>query len=153
MATFLALLQSWGYIGMFIAAFLAGSFIPFSSEAVLLGLLLADLDPVWLFVNATLGNVGGSMFNYWIGTFGKMEWIERYLHVQREKVERTQRWMERYGAWIGLVTFLPIFGSVVAITLGFTRANPWQSTLAILIGKAARYALLIFAVTQYKYVL
>ena len=148
MATILALLQSWGYIGMLIAAFLAGSFIPFSSEAVLLGLQLAGLDPVWLFVNATVGNVAGSMFNYWVGTFGKMEWIEKYLHVEREKVERTQRWMGRYGAWIGLVTFLPVFGSVVAITLGFTQANPWQSALAILIGKAARYALLIFAVAQ-----
>lgn len=149
MSAFLALLHSWGYLGMLIAAFLAGSFIPFSSEAVLLGLQLSGLDPWLLFVNATAGNVAGSMFNYWVGTFGRMEWIERYLHVEPEKVHKTARWMERYGAWIGLVTFLPIFGSVVAITLGFTRANPWQSCLAILIGKSARYAIIIFAVAQF----
>ena len=55
--------------------------------------------------------------------------------------------MERYGAWIGVLCFLPIIGSVIAVTLGFTRANPWLSLLTISIGKAARYALLIFAVS------
>ena len=29
-------LMSWGYVGMLLAAFLAGSFFPFSSEAVML---------------------------------------------------------------------------------------------------------------------
>jgi len=54
--------------------------------------------------------------------------------------------MERYGAWIGVFSFLPIIGSAIAVTLGFTRANPWMTLLTITIGKAVRYALLIFAV-------
>lgn len=133
---------------MLIAAFIAGSVFPFSSEAVLTALQLAGLEPLRLFVFATIGNVAGSMFNYGVGTLGKMEWIERYLHVERAKVERTARWMERYGAWIGLLCFLPILGSVIAVTLGFTRANPWISLLTITLGKATRYALLIFVVAQ-----
>ena len=134
---------------MLISAFIAGSVFPFSSEAVLTALQLTGLDPIQLFISATVGNVGGSMFNYGVGTLGKMEWIERYLHVKRAKVERTSRWMERYGAWIGLLCFLPILGSVIAVTLGFTRANPWLSLFTITIGKAARYALLIFVITQF----
>ena len=133
---------------MLIAAFIAGSVFPFSSEAVLTALQLAGLEPLRLFVFATIGNVAGSMFNYGVGTLGKMEWIERYLHVERAKVELTARWMERYGAWIGLLCFLPILGSVIAVTLGFTRANPWISLLTITLGKATRYALLIFVVAQ-----
>ncbi|MBP5771823.1 MAG: DedA family protein [Bacteroidaceae bacterium] len=148
MATFLALLESWGYVGMLVAAFIAGSVFPFSSEAVLTALQLAGLEPVRLFCFATTGNVAGSMFNYGVGTLGKMEWIERYLHVEPTKVEQTARWMERYGAWIGLLCFLPILGSVIAVTLGFTRANPWLSLLTITIGKATRYAILIFAVSM-----
>ena len=80
---------------------------------------------------------------------GKMEWIEKYLHVEREKVDSTSRWMERYGAWIGVLCFLPILGSVIAVTLGFTRANPWLSLLTITIGKVLRYGLLIFVVAQF----
>lgn len=147
MSTFLALLESWGYWGMFVASFIAGSFFPFSSEAVLTALQLAGLDPLHLFIAATAGNVAGSMLNYGIGRLGKMEWIEKYLHVEPEKVQRTERWMERYGAWIGILCFMPILGSVVAVTLGFTRANPWFSLLTITIGKVVRYALLIFAVS------
>ena len=147
MTTFLELLESWGYLGMFIASFIAGSVFPFSSEAMLTALQLAGLEPIHLFCYATAGNVGGSMFNYWVGTLGRMEWIERYLHVAPEKIARTQRWMERYGAWIGVLCFLPILGSVIAVTLGFMRANPWLSFLAILVGKALRYGVLIFAVS------
>ena len=142
----LELLESWGYWGMLVSSIIAGSVFPFSSEAVLTALLLAGLDPFRLFVAATVGNVVGSMFNYVVGTFGRMEWIERYLRVDPEKVRRTSAWMERYGAWIGVLCFLPIVGSVIAVTLGFVRANPWLSLLTITIGKAARYALLIFAV-------
>ncbi len=148
MVSFFALLESWGYMGMFIAAFIAGSVFPFSSEAVLTALQLAGLEPLRLFFAATLGNVGGSMFNYGVGTLGRMEWIEKYLHVERAKVERTARWMERYGAWIGVLCFLPILGSVIAVTLGFTRANPWLTLLTITIGKAVRYAFIIFLVAQ-----
>ena len=149
MSAFFALLESWGYWGLLVASFIAGSVFPFSSEAVLTALMLAGLDPMRLFVFATIGNVGGSMLNYGLGTLGKMEWIERYLHVERRKVERTARWMERYGAWIGILCFLPILGSVIAVTLGFTRANPWLSLLTITIGKAIRYALLIIFVAQF----
>ena len=148
MSAFLALLESWGYWGLLVAAFIAGSAFPFSSEAVLTALQLAGLDPIRLFVAATVGNTAGSMFNYWIGTLGRMEWIEKYLHVPSQKVENTARWMERYGAWIGVLCFLPILGSVIAVTLGFTRANPWLSFLTITIGKAARYALIIFALSM-----
>ncbi len=149
MEAFLALLESWGYWGMFVAAFIAGSVFPFSSEAVLTALQLAGLEPLRLFAFATTGNVAGSMFNYGIGSLGRMEWIERYLHVPAEKVHRTARWMQRYGPWIGVLCFLPIIGSVIAVTLGFTRVNPWLSLLTIALGKAVRYGLLIFAVSLF----
>ena len=57
------LLQSYGYWGMMVAAFLAGSVFPFSSETVMVGLQIAGLQPWLLFLSATVGNVAGSMFN------------------------------------------------------------------------------------------
>ena len=41
---------------MFISAVIAGSFLPFSSEAVMMGLIAAGLEPVLLLVYATVGN-------------------------------------------------------------------------------------------------
>lgn len=128
---------------MTIAAFLAGSVFPFSSEAVMVSLQLAGLEPWPLFLSATIGNVAGSMFNYWIGTFGRMEWIEKYLHIKSEKVEKTRRWLDGRGAWVGSLCFLPILGSILSVTLGYMRANPYITTIAIFVGKSVRYALLI----------
>lgn len=137
------LLQEYGYWGMTVAAFLAGSVFPFSSEAVMVSLQLAGLEPWPLLLSATIGNVAGSMFNYWIGTFGRMEWIEKYLHIKREKVEKTRLWLAGRGAWVGSLCFLPILGSVLSVTLGYMRANPYVTLVAIFVGKAVRYALLI----------
>lgn len=143
MELLIQLLQEYGYWGMTIAAFLAGSVFPFSSEAVMVSLQLAGLEPWPLFLSATIGNVAGSMFNYWIGTFGRMEWIEKYLHIKSEKVEKTRLWLDGRGAWVGSLCFLPILGSILSVTLGYMRANPYITTIAIFVGKSVRYALLI----------
>ena len=49
MDAFIDFLVQNGYWGMFFSAFIAGSFLPFSSEAVMIGLLAAKLDP-WTLV-------------------------------------------------------------------------------------------------------
>lgn len=139
-------LQDYGYWGMTVAAFLAGSVFPFSSETVMVSLQLAGLEPWPLFLSATVGNVAGSMFNYWIGTFGRMEWIEKYLRISRAKIEKTQQWMNGRGAWIGALCFLPILGSVLSVTLGYMRANPYVTFASVSVGKALRYAILIISI-------
>ena len=85
-----SLLASYGYWGMLLAALLAGSVFPFSSEAVMLALLAAGLDPWELMAYGTVGNVIGSMFNYWLGRLGKIEWIERYFHVKKAQKSATE---------------------------------------------------------------
>ena len=69
-------LIQYGYWGMLIAAFAAGSFFPFSSEAVMIGLMATGLEPITLAIYGTIGNVLGSLLNYGIGRLGKMEWVE-----------------------------------------------------------------------------
>lgn len=140
----LSFLVDWGYWGMLVAAFLAGSFFPFSSEAVMLGLQAAGLEPLSLVVYGTVGNVLGSMFNYGIGRMGKLEWIERYLHVKRESLDRARRFMGGRGAWMGFFAFLPLLGSAITILLGLMKANMVISVTSISIGKFLRYLVLVY---------
>lgn len=140
-------LLSYGYWGMLLAAFLAGSFFPFSSEAVMVGLLAAGLDPPGLVVYGSVGNILGSMFNYGVGRLGKLEWIERYLHVKKESLDSAQRFMAGRGAWMGFFAFLPILGSAITIVLGLTRANLIISILSISLGKVLRYVLLMWGIS------
>lgn len=140
-------LINWGYWGMLASAFLAGSFFPFSSEVVMSGLQAAGLDPIPLVVYGSIGNVLGSLFNYGVGRLGKMEWIEKYLHVKKENLDQAERFMADRGAWMGFFAFIPILGSAITIVLGLTRANVIISTISITIGKVLRYILLVYGLS------
>ena len=149
MDTILNFLVDWGYWGMLAAAFLAGSFFPFSSEAVMLALQAAGLDPVWLVVYGTIGNILGSVFKYCVGRMGNLIWIERYLHVSRESIEKAEMFMAGRGAWMGFFAFLPLLGSAITIALGLMRANVAISLISISIGKLLRYAVLVFGASLF----
>ena len=138
------ILSQYGYWGMLVAAFLAGSFFPFSSEAVMLGLIATGLDGGTLLLYGTVGNVLGSMFNYGVGRLGRLDWIERYLHVKKKDLDKAQRMMAGRGAWFGFFAFLPILGSAITIMLGLMRANVIISITSIAIGKFLRYLLLVY---------
>lgn len=138
-------LTQYGAWGMFVSAFLAGSFLPFSSEVVMLALLEAGTGTTELVWSATAGNVLGGMFNYGVGRMGREEWIERYAKVSPEKLERGKRWVRRYGAWAGLLAWVPLLGSLTTVALGYLRANPWLSLLTVFTGKYLRYLLLVRA--------
>ena len=137
-------LVDWGYWGMLISAFRAGSFFPFSSEAVMVGLQAAGLEPLPLVIYGTIGNILGSMFNYGVGRMGRLDWIERYLHVKKESLDKAQRFVGGRGAWMGFFAFLPILGSAITILLGLMKANIVISITSISIGKFLRYLLLMY---------
>ena len=144
MATIMEFLLSYGYMGMLVAAFLAASILPFSSEAVMVGLQAAGLDPIFLVVYGTIGNVLGSMFNYTIGRLGKMEWIEKYLHVKKEDLDKAHRFMAGRGAWMGLLSVIPVVGDVITVALGLMRANVVIVVISVTISKLLRYVLLVY---------
>lgn len=144
MDTIIEFLTGYGYTGMFIASLLAGSVLPFSSEAVMVGLMAAGLDPWLLALYGTIGNVIGSMVNYWVGHMGKTEWFERYLHVKPRDMERAERFMAGRGALMGFFAFVPVIGSAITVLLGLMRANLLITFLAVTAGKIVRYVILIY---------
>ena len=138
-----SLLMEWGYVGLFIATFLSGTAFPFSSELILFGLIKLGLDPIACLVSATTGNTLGGMTCYWLGHLGKMEWIERYLKVKPEKIEKTQKFLQGRGAYMVFFAFLPILGTLIAITLGYMRSNRWIVLASMTAGKLIRYIIIL----------
>ena len=148
MDAFIQILIDYGMVGMFISAFLAGSILPFSSEVVMAGLQMAGASALGLLVWGTLGNTLGTLVNYWIGSLGKEEWITTYLKISPEKLKEGKHYVEKYGAWAGLFTWLPVLGEGLAVAMGYLRTPLWLSALTMLIGKGARYAIVIFLTQQ-----
>ena len=141
--TLIQLLIDWGYIGLFISALLAGSIIPFSSELVMIALVKVGLSPVLCVIAATLGNTVGGMTCYYMGRLGKVDWIEKYIKVKKEKVEKMQQFLQGKGALMAFFAFLPFVGEVIAIALGFMRSNIWLTTTSMFTGKLIRYVLML----------
>ena len=139
-------LIDWGYWGLFLSALIAGSVLPFSSEAVMVVLAGMGLDPVGCVVAAALGNTLGGMTCYWIGHLGKREWFGRYLGIGEKQLDRAGRFLAGKGAWSAFFAFLPYVGEAIAILLGLMRSNVWITTLAMFAGKALRYVAVLYAV-------
>lgn len=144
MDTLLDFLIAYGSIGMFVAAFLAGSILPLASEGVLLGLLAAGGDKEELLIYATLGNVLGAILSYYLGALGKTEWISRYLGVSPERLDKGVTSVRRYGVWTGLLSWVPLIGDLFPVALGYVRAPLGQTLLLIALGKFIRYAAIVY---------
>lgn len=138
MDTVLQFLTEWGYWGMFISAFLAGTVLPFSSEAVLLACIGLGLDPILSTLSTTAGNALGGLTCYWIGHLGKTEWIEKYLGVSRKQMDKAERFIKGRGSWIAFLSFLPVIGDAILVVLGLMRANAVIVAISMTIGQAGQ---------------
>lgn len=132
------------YAGLFLAALAAATILPMQSEAVLVGLLLADYSPGLLITVASVGNVLGSVINWLLG-----RGIERFrdrpwFPAGGAKLERAQRWYRRYGKWSLLLSWAPIIGDPLTVVAGVLR-EPIPMFLLVTIAKIGRYLVLAAA--------
>jgi membrane protein YqaA with SNARE-associated domain len=88
---------------------------------------------------ATAGNFLGGMSSFAIGWLGKWEWIEKYLRVKREKIEKWHNRLYRRGAVFAFLSWVPFVGDIFAVGLGVVRANVLITASAMLAGKFLRY--------------
>lgn len=134
----------WGYLGLFVASFLAATIVPFSSEVVFSALVYGGLNAWECVFIATLGNWLGGMTSYYIGRLGKLEWIEKYFHIKKEKVDEFTLKFNRYGDWFVFFSFVPFIGDVIAVAAGFFRGKWWIVAIAMLTGKFFRYVIWMY---------
>ena len=136
----------YGYIGLFLAAFLAATILPFGSEIVFAGLVALKFDLWTCIIVASIGNWLGGMTNYYLGKLGKIEWIEKYLKVSKESIEKMQNKLEKKGAIMAFFSFMPVFGDLIGIALGYMRANVYIVSISMFLGKFLRFVALGYSV-------
>lgn len=133
-------LQDWGLIGLFVGTFMAATVVPFSSDFLLVGYLLAGGNPITSFIVSTAGNWLGGITSYWIGRSGKWEWIERWFKVSEETLLKQKSRIDKYGALLAFCSWFPFIGDIFAIGLGFYKVNFAKCALYMLVGKGIRFA-------------
>ncbi len=135
------------YIGLFSSALVAATLLPMQSEAVLVGLLLATSHPVaTLIVVATVGNVLGSVINWYLGRFLLRFEKARWFPSSGRQLVRAQSWYRRYGRWSLLGSWLPVIGDPLTVVAGVMREPLLPFLIFVTIAKGTRYLLLSVAV-------
>lgn len=134
-------LENIGLLGLFIGTFLAATILPFSSDALYVAALAAGINPVATLVVGTAGNWFGGITTYFIGRLGKWEWIEKHFKVKPESMLKQKAYIDKYGVWLALISWVPFLGDVVALALGFFRTPAVQTIFLLGVGKFARFAI------------
>ncbi|WP_207267813.1 YqaA family protein [Pseudomonas sp. GW101-3H06] len=134
------------YISLFLAAFGAATLLPLQSEAVLVGLLLSDRYWLWsLLAVATLGNVLGSLVNWWLGRAIERLRDRRWFPVSPAHLEKARIHYQRYGHWSLLLSWLPVIGDPLTLVAGVMREPLGRFLLIVTLAKGARYGVLALA--------
>lgn len=136
----------WPLLLMLASAFGAATLLVLPSEAILLAQIKAGLTPTWaLLVAATIGNVGGSVFNWWLGRHARRFEDRRWFPFSPKTIETASARYQRWGLWSLLFAWVPVVGDPLTFIAGVLRV-PFQWFLPLVaLGKGARYAILAFS--------
>ncbi len=131
--------------GLFLAALAAATLIPAQSEALLVGMVLADLHPVWLLLLvATTGNVLGSVVNWALGRYLIRFSDRRWFPVSPAALARASESYRRWGHWSLLGSWLPVVGDPLTLVAGVLREPFWRFVGIVTLAKGGRYLVLVW---------
>ena len=122
---------------LFVSSFLAATLLPGGSEVVLFGVLKLHPHQLWAALAvATLGNTLGGMSSYLLGRL-----------IPQKQSMKGLAMVQRYGAPVLLLSWVPIVGDPLCVAAGWLRLNLWWSALYLALGKFARYGVIAVLIT------
>lgn len=138
-----------GYAGLFVTAFLAATFLPVVSEAVITGLAATgNYETTWLLTVASLGNTFGSVVNWVLGRFLLVFRDRWWFFIDEAHLERATRIFNRCGVWSLLLAWTPFIGDPLTFIAGVLRVPFLIFLVLVAISKTSRYAVLLGIVQQ-----
>jgi membrane protein YqaA with SNARE-associated domain len=128
------------YGALFAAAFLSATIFPFQSEAVLFAMLVAEHYTWWvLILVASVGNILGSIVNWFLGRFFAHFEDRPWFPVKRSQMAKAEAWYHKYGRWTLLLSWVPIIGDPLTIVAGLLREPLRIFIPLVALAKTGRY--------------
>ena len=121
-------------------ALAAGAFA--NQEVTLFGRTIDDGLPAYLAIAlaGTIGYTLGAILGWAIGLYGGRPYLERHgrwLHLSKAKLDRAERWFERWESWaVFLGRLTPVIRSFVSVPAGVFETPFVRYTLLTLLGSA-----------------
>ena len=128
------------YTSLFISSFVSSTILPGHSEITLTTfILLEKFSQFLLILFASLGNILGSIVNWYLGfyitKFVKKDWFP----FQKKQLDKASSWYLKYGKWSLFLCWVPIIGDPLTIVAGMFRVSLIIFIIIVSISKALRY--------------
>ena len=145
-------ISTLGYPGVVLLMALHSAAIPVPSEVVMpfSGFLAASgRFNFWLVViYASLGNLLGASFIYWLSQKGGRKLILSYenkLFISQRELEKVEKFFDRFGAWAILIgRCIPVVATFISIPAGLGKVKYWKFALLTLLGATVWNIVLTF---------
>jgi membrane protein DedA with SNARE-associated domain len=139
---FTCIIERLGYLGAGFLMMLESMVAPVPSELVMpfVGFLAAEgkFSLTGSILATSLGSIVGSLLSYCVGYWGGRPFVlkvGRYLLLNREHLEWTERWFDRHGSWTIFVSrFVPVVRHLISIPAGLGGMRLLPFCLYTLIG-------------------
>ena len=133
------------YFKLFLISFLAATVLPLSSEIVLTTMLLTNLfEKNLLLVFASLGNILGSVLNWYLGKKINLYKDKKWFPVSEERLKKSQYYFNKYGLWSLLIAWVPIIGDPITLLAGVLNVRLSIFLFLVSISKISRYVFILY---------
>lgn len=142
------LIQTSGYVGIFILMTLESALLPIPSEVTMpfAGFLSqgGHLNFWLVALTGTIGNLAGSLIAYAIGFFleesvivGFIRKYGKFILISEHEYTRAVEWFAKYGNPIAFFSrLLPAVRTFISLPAGLSEMNVWKFALYTILGSA-----------------
>ena len=151
-----SLVSSYGYLGIFVAAFAETIFPPIPSELIfpLAGFVgfnsnFTYVETFFMAASGALGATIGAVVIYFISSnIGRIAIIKigKYVFVSEKKIESAERWFEKYGIYaVFLGRMAPGVRELISVPAGIARMPLVKFVIFTFLGSLVWSLVLVFA--------
>ena len=94
---------------------------------------------------ATVGNVLGSVVNWWLGK--QAHRLMGKFSISEKTLQRGERFYKKYGRYSLFLSWVPIIGDPITVVAGIMREKIWIFLILVSSAKIARYLVVVGAVS------
>jgi membrane protein DedA with SNARE-associated domain len=139
---FTYIIEQMGYWGAAFLMALESMIAPVPSELVMpfVGFLAAEgkFSIPMAIIFTSIGSLVGSLISYYVGLLGGRPLVlraGRYLFLNHEHLEWTERWFAKNGSWTIFVSrFIPVVRHLISIPAGLGRMNFLRFSIFTIVG-------------------
>ena len=135
----------FSYFQLSLISFLAATILPFSSEVVLTTMYLSNsFEPYFLLIFASIGNIMGSITNWYLGKKITLFQNRKWFPVSPDQLERSRKYFQKYGLWSLFLAWVPIIGDPLTLLAGVLKVRFGIFFVLVSISKISRYVFILY---------